>query len=58
VYGVTTCCAIGTLRMDAYAVLGSRLDLVAELSSLTPLVERIREADFRRAHCVRVPARM
>jgi hypothetical protein len=44
--------------MDAYAVLGSRLDLVAELSSLTPLVERIREADFRRAHCVRVPARM
>jgi len=28
--------------MDAYAVLGSRLDLVAELNSLTPLVERIR----------------
>jgi hypothetical protein len=28
-------------RMDAYAVLGSRLDLVAELSALTPLVERL-----------------
>ena len=28
-------------RMDAYAVLGSRLDLVAELSAVTPLVERL-----------------
>jgi DNA-binding CsgD family transcriptional regulator len=28
-------------RMDAYAVLGSRLDLVAELNALTPLVERM-----------------
>jgi DNA-binding CsgD family transcriptional regulator len=27
-------------RMDAYAVLGTRLDLVAELNALTPLVER------------------
>ncbi|HMI33998.1 MAG TPA: hypothetical protein VK499_07755 [Propionibacteriaceae bacterium] len=28
-------------RMDAYAVLGSRLDLVAELNAITPLVERM-----------------
>jgi hypothetical protein len=28
-------------RMDAYAVLGSRLDLVAELNALAPLVERL-----------------
>jgi len=27
--------------MDAYAVLGSRLDLVAELNAITPLVERM-----------------
>jgi DNA-binding CsgD family transcriptional regulator len=28
-------------RMDAYAVLGSRIDLVAELNALMPLVERM-----------------
>jgi hypothetical protein len=28
-------------RMDAYAVLGSRLELVSELNAFTPLVERI-----------------
>jgi DNA-binding CsgD family transcriptional regulator len=34
-------------RMDAYAVLGSRLDLVAELNALTPLVERMNQPGWQ-----------
>ena len=31
----------GRWRMDAYAELGNRLDLTAELAALTPIVERL-----------------
>ena len=34
-------------RMDAYAVLGSRLDLVAEINAITPLVERMSHPAWR-----------
>jgi DNA-binding CsgD family transcriptional regulator len=34
-------------RMDAYAVLGSRIDLVAELNALMPLVERMGQSGWQ-----------
>lgn len=42
-------------RMDTYAVLGSRLDLAAELAALTPLVERLGQA-FWTAYLLQVKA--
>jgi DNA-binding CsgD family transcriptional regulator len=42
-------------RMDAYAELGNRLDLTAELAALTPIVERLDKPGWR-AHLLLVKA--